>query len=464
MLEKLEVLNKKVYCLDTNIVLDNVDNIIKLSDNSNNKIIIPEVVIDELDAKKTGFDDINYNARQFARLLEESEIIKNELKGDLRIITTKIESLDIEIHIVSKTTYKCEKSNIALNILNDRKIIEVASDYSKIEDIVFLSLDIMARTRALSIGLKTESLKGKDKDLAYNFHKTIEIENAHMYDSKKITDLDPNYEVDNFSYTVIDSITGKPYMGQVENGHLYYFDDSAFKQKVKPINKEQKFFVKSILSGYADIIMCDAKAGSGKTLLALASAMELVKQKKYSGILYIRNSIESTDKGEEVGFLPGLEEKFKIYNHPLYDSLMFIAKSEMKKSNSNKAIADKIDDNTLQEAVDNLKQKYNIQTCWTGEMRGRTFSDLIVIMDEVQNMGGSTGQLVLTRLDKGCKCIVIGSNKQIDNMYTNKYVNSLSTLLKATKEEHNINLFACELNTVVRGPITEFAEKVFSSK
>jgi PhoH-like ATPase len=100
---------------------------------------------------------------------------------------------------------------------------------------------------------------------------------------------------------------------------------------------------------------------------------------------------------------------------------------------------------------------------WVGEMRGRTLSEAIVIVDEAQNMSSKTLQLVLSRVDKTCKVIVIGSNKQIDNMYTNKYVNGLSVLLNSMSEPHEeVKLWAGELNKVLRGPITEFAEKIFS--
>ena len=86
-----------------------------------------------------------------------------------------------------------------------------------------------------------------------------------------------------------------------------------------------------------------------------------------------------------------------------------------------------------------------------------------MIIDEAQNMANSTLQLILTRIDSSCKVIVLGSNRQIDNQYITKHTNGLSTLLKATKEEHEeINLFGVELKKVLRGPITAFAEKVFS--
>lgn len=193
--------------------------------------------------------------------------------------------------------------------------------------------------------------------------------------------------------------------------------------------------------------------------------MKLINKKKFSNIVYVRNSIESLAKGEDVGYLPGMEEKFRIYNHPLYDSLRFIAKTELTKSNANKTKANvtTISEDTITAKVDEYIEKFKIQTMWVGEMRGRTISDAIVIVDEIQNCSASTGQLILSRLDKNCKVICIGSNRQIDNLYTNKYINSLSVLLKATKTLHSeVSLFAIELNRVIRGPITVFAEAVFS--
>lgn len=460
----------KCYSIDTNIVLDNPTNIIKLYDNGN-IIIIPETVIDELDAKKSGFEEINYNARQFARFLEESEIISKENFGDLLFIKTRIESLNIELYIVSKKEYKCENSKIALNILNDRKILEITKEcQEKYRSIKFISLDIMARTRALSLGIDTETLKGKDNIESYEFHKTIFVDDLKIIkDGTDILTVDPGYKPENYSYTIEDKNTGQQQLYSLLNNKLHGISENELnKQAVKPLNKEQKFFSNAILEDYSDIIVIDAKAGSGKTLLALSAAMRLVRLKKYNKIIYVRNSIESLDKGEEVGFLPGLEEKFAIYNHPLMDSLRYIARSESKKSKANtpkSKTESKEQDELIEDKVQKYLTEYNIETMWVGEMRGRTFTDAIIIVDEFQNMSSKTALLVISRIDKTCKLIAIGSNKQIDNMYTNKYVNGLSTLLKASKEKHEeVNMFAGELNKVVRGPITEFAERIFSQK
>ena len=458
------------YILDTNIILDSVENLLTLSDNNTNTLVIPETVIDELDAKKTGFEDINFNARQFARLLEDSTIISNEQVGPLHVITTNIDTLDISLKIISKKDYTCDTQTVALNILNDRKILEASADYINSVDnqSTLVSLDIMFRTRALSMGLNAEALVGKNSDIPNEFHKTIEVSNIMSLNSAVITAVDPSYVVENYSYTLVDRDTGNEKLAYVANGHLYFLDEADLgRQSVRPMNKEQKLFVNAILSDMYQIIISDAKAGSGKTLLSLATAMRLVAKKKFSNIVYIRNSIESLAKGEDVGYLPGLEEKFKIYNHPLFDSLRFIAKSELTKSNANKSRANTtvISEDTITAKVDEYIEKYRIQTMWVGEMRGRTISDAIVIVDEIQNCSASTGQLILSRLDKNCKVICIGSNRQIDNLYTNKYINSLSFLLKAAKSLHEeVSLFAIELNRVLRGPITERTEKIFTRK
>ena len=114
------------YIIDTNIILDNIDNIYKLSDDGTNLIVIPEVVVDELDAKKSGFDEINFNARQFARLLEEGVITEANIRydnTDLVGFTVQLSNPLVKFLILTKENYRCESSSTAVNILNDRKIL-----------------------------------------------------------------------------------------------------------------------------------------------------------------------------------------------------------------------------------------------------------------------------------------------------------------------------------------------------
>ena len=119
---------EKYYLLDTNILLEDATNIFRLSDGSKNLIILSDTVLDELDSKKSGFDEINFQAREFARILENSTILNSIKKDNYKIIRLKIENnKNTIIDIISKDEYEVNIKNVSLNIINDRKILEIAT-------------------------------------------------------------------------------------------------------------------------------------------------------------------------------------------------------------------------------------------------------------------------------------------------------------------------------------------------
>lgn len=443
--------HKKAYSIDTNIILDNPSNIIKLYDNGNT-IIVPEVVIDELDAKKSGFDEINYNAREFARFLEESEIISKEQKGSLLFIKTKIESLGIELFIVSKNEYKCENTKVAVNILNDRKILEITSDATQFfPELIFISLDIMARTRALSLGITTETLKGKDQKLEFEFHKTLEISDftGKINDLVKTIHLEP----ETTSLEIMNEAGKKFFYFKNKNNQFELLDEKNEKKfPAPPLNLMQKVAA-NIIYDEADISVIFGAAGCGKNIVALSSAMRLVDTKEYNKIYYIRRTIISGDTEDELGFLKGdLNEKMAGYNVPLEDSLTKIAK--LKKRNAKKEEIDEI--------VSDYKTKYDIEYLYAGHLRGSTLDDnSILIIDEAQNGSGSFMKTVISRVGQNSIVIVLGSNNQIDSKYVNKYTNGLTSLLKKSKNENTLNLRVIELKNVIRSKHAEWADEEF---
>ncbi|MFW2612105.1 PhoH family protein [Aliarcobacter butzleri] len=462
----------KYYVLDTNILLEDATNIYKLSQDGKNLIILAETVLDEIDTKKSGFDEINFQAREFARILEDSNIISSTKKDLYKIIRLKINNKDTVIDIISKDEYEINSKNVSLNIINDRKILEIstfANTYYK-HKVEFISLDIMARTRAISLDIKTNSLLGKDKDIFdLDFIKYIDInfEDLEYLDNEEIIKFDKDYKPYNFSYCFKVKHSDQVLLANIQNKKIKLLDEVEIRdQVITPLNKEQLFFSDAIINHFYNVLIIEAKAGSGKTLLALSGALKLVRQKFFQKIIYIRNSIESLDKGEDVGYLPGLEEKFKIYNHPLMDSLDYIIRTEHKRKRNKKApdvIFQQLDDSEVTARIEQMISNYGIETMWVGEMRGRTLSNSFIIIDEAQNMSNKTMQMVLSRIDSSCKVVVLGSNKQIDNFYVNKYTNALTTLLKSTKNEDKlVNIFAIKLEKVLRGPITEWAEQIFS--
>lgn len=447
----------KTYILDTNIILDNVENIFKLQ-NSENKIVIPETVVDELDTKKTDMSELGYRAREFARFLGSLEFQNIKKENGYNISTFKNENISIEI--LGKETYiSDDQFSKSPAILADRRIIETCKYYP---DGIFITLDNMCRIRATIEGIKTQTFgETSNSELDYNFIK--EIDDDYATENMDIYELDPEYKPENYNYLIRES-NGNLMLGRCVNNRLRIIDEKYLeKQDIRPLNLGQKFYVDSILDENINICLVEATSGSGKTILALSSAMRLINDKKYNGIVYIRNSINSTEKNEEVGFLSGNEEKFAVFNHPLYDCLKMIAETQLTKSNNNKSNAKKceINNDLLEEKTQELIKRYNIETMWNGELRGRTIQNKIVIWDESQNCSVKTGLLILSRLDKNCKVIICGSNRQIDNPFVNKYNNALTILLKSAYENHQeVNLSAVNLTKTVRGPIPQYAERV----
>jgi|SaaInlStandDraft_3_1057020.scaffolds.fasta_scaffold00220_24 PhoH-like ATPase len=473
----------KIYTLDTNIILHDAHNIEMLSDGGNNLICIPEVVIDELDSKKSGFEEINFQAREFGRILENAKVeafkkVKTKT-GEYSIIETTVEkdSKKITLHMVSKKDYINDKNNTKVNILNDRKILEIAefiqneygvfvSEDFEEQDKIMLSLDILARTRGISMGLNVDALVNNknDESFDFSFTKTIPVESIYFnsYEHKPILDLDPEYKPGIYSYELSGDEGSYMKYGIIKNGQFHYIDEEEIiQQYVTPKGVEQKFLSAALLDPYYDIVAVDSQAGTGKTLLSVSAAIKNVKKGRQSKIVYIRNSVESVDlKSEDIGFLPGsIDEKLKVYNHALYDSLEHIARTEVNKKVNNK------NEDAVTAKMDELLVKYKFETMWPGELRGRTIQESFVIIDEAQNFSKKGLATVLSRIDASCKVVVLGNWKQVDNSYLNKYSNGLTHLLSLMSEDYDdVNLFAIELTKVLRGPITKWVEEIYNKQ
>lgn len=456
-------MKEKIYVVDTNIILQNLQNLYNISDNKTNTIVVPETVLIELEDKKKLTNELGYHSREFARLLAKMKIKEVDHKDGFKIV--KLYSDDLTLHIISKDKYDSEIEQAHLSESNDKRIIEVAKvaqEYYKGSQTIFLSIDIYARTFAQLSAIKAETLHDDKSTIpSFQFVKTIALDSSEFnaLDGKDIYVVDPEYKYENFSYC-FESNDGNSLYGIVCNEKLNILKEDDFKAlHVKPVNLKQKLFMKAILSNMFELLVIDAKAGSGKTLLSIVSAMRLIDKGYYDKIVYVRNSIESLDQGAEVGFLSGNDEKFRIYNMALSDTLEFIAKKDLKKSENRE------NKEAIESKISELTNRYCIETLWPGEARGRTLNSAVVIMDEWQNSSEKTTQLILSRLDETCMAIVIGSNRQIDNMYLNKYNNGLTSLLKQTNFKHpELKMFAIELEKAVRGKFAEFTERIFEKR
>lgn len=447
--------------LDTNIILNNAHNIFTFPDNTT--IVIPETVVDELDSKKSVIGEIGFQAREFGRLLARATKLPLERTSALTI--AKFELDGVQIHLTSTSNYP-NYSDTSPSVINDRKIIEIAKQYQAIySTVVFYSIDVMCRTRAESEGLSTSDFKEVERT-EYEFVKTISLDfdtfsNVH---NKPILTIDPDYKPENYSYVFISPDTNQHKLANIYNGNIDVLgkvtETELRSQAITPANNEQLFLSRAIQDTTIDVIVLEALAGSGKTLVSLSNAMAMInRNNSYESILYIRASINDVPNEEEVGFLPGLEEKFAVYYHPIKDALEHIAR---KKLSASKLKGEDLEAAIVEE-VDRLITKHRIQ-CMTGlGMRGRTFTNCIAIIDEVQGQSKASLQKMLTRFGKGCKVIIVGSQRQIDNKFLTKFNNGLSVLLDdCATESYLIKKFAINLRKVVRSPLAEWAEHLFS--
>lgn len=454
---------EKVYVVDTNIILQNLQNLKNLSDNGKNIVVVPDTVLIELEDKKRFVDELGFQAREFARFLAEAKVKEVDIAKECRVV--KMYNQDCIVHLMSKNRYDSDIESRHISESNDKRIIEVADiakEYYKGSKVIFVSIDVYARMFGLFKNLKIESLREDKSEVPkQEFFKSISLDSTlfNSLEGKNITAIDKDYMIENFCYEFISEDGNKAY-AIIYNERILLVSELDFRgMKVKPVNIRQKFFMKAILSNLYNLLVIDAKSGSGKTLIAISSAMRLIDKGSYDKIVYVRNSIESIDKGADVGFLSGNDEKFRIYNMALYDTLEFIAKKMLKKSENRESLE------SIDTKINELTEKYRIEKLWPGEARGRTLSNAVVILDEWQNSSENTTQLILSRLDNSCIAIVVGSNRQIDNLYLNKYNNGLTSLLKQTSFTHpELKMFAIDLQKAVRGKFAEFSERVYENK
>lgn len=453
--------------LDSNIVLLDANNILTLGENR--IIVLPETVLEECDNKKSGFGELAYQARTMGRILASADVV-DIVKTD-RATTTTLSIGKVTIEVVALDEY------IGLieddSGRNDQKIIQVAKAVAdKYQNTVFMSNDVMARLRALATGLEVIDLKLID-DAEFEFVKELDVEDSEVFRtlrSSNIYDVDPEYVLENCSYKFSNTNTGQMKLATVQNGFIKILgaetENSLRAQDCAPINSEQLLASQAIQDTSIDLVLIEGQAGSGKNIVALSNAIKLMKRHrdKYTSIVYLRTPQNDEDLGEDIGYVSGNEEKYAIYLGPMEDTVDFIVRHNTKPK-----AGDKKGDLELrvQEGIEALRAECKMESMITTGLRGRTFHNTIVIMDEWQNASQGTSQKVLTRIGKDCKVIVTGSQRQIDSKYVSKFNNGLAVLMGEVRDRSittDVNLFAIELKKVVRSPMAKFAEDLFSKK
>ena len=408
-------MGKKNFVLDTNVLLHDHKCIFNFEEND---IFIPIVVLEELDKFKKGNEEINYNAREFARQLDkytDKDFFENgaQLGPDLGRLSIIVNS---SLNKRVKEAFREDKPDH--RILS--AAIEVAEQHKNMRTIL-VTKDINLRMKARALGIETEDYtndKVKSDDLFENEHRTItgiapDIIDA-IYSSKKGIPVEQiGVKLRTNECFVLDSVNSSVLA-------LYVTADGIVRKVTKeknfgiePRNAEQAFAFDLLNDDRVKLLAITGKAGTGKTLLALAGALK--QHGMYKQILLARPIVSLSNK--DLGFLPG-DEKQKIapYMQPLFDNLNVIKRQFSLESN---------DYRTLQE----MQAGGSLVIEALAYIRGRSLSDTFCIIDEAQNLTPHEIKTIITRAAEGTKMVFTGDVYQIDSPYLDTQSNGLAYMI-----------------------------------
>ncbi len=435
----------KIFILDTNVILHDHTCIYQFQDND---IILPITVLEELDKFKRGNDLINFQAREFTRLLDE--IVGDELfnggkplgagKGKLRIETGKI---------FSDTLRASFREDIP-----DHRILSIAEYTSKLyakRKTILVSKDINLRMKAKSLGIQAEDYKTDqvtDIDVLDKTVTTFENFNDEHIDilynqgSFAVEDVKDNFAPDANECFIFKGNTSSALARYEAKSHRIYRVEKKSAYGIKPRNAEQTFSINMLMDPEIKLIALTGKAGTGKTLLALAAAIE--QHRLYEQILLARPIVALSNR--DIGYLPGdASEKINPYMQPLFDNLGVIKHTFNPRSNEYQLIEDMVKDERL-----------NITPL--AFIRGRSLSNAFFIIDEAQNLTPHEIKTIITRAGEGTKMIFTGDLQQIDSPYLDMKSNGLAYM---TDKMRNQDVFA-HINLVKgeRSPLAELASNL----
>ena len=408
---------KKIFVLDTNVILHDFNSIYNFEEND---VVIPITVLEELDKFKKGNDQINYHAREFSRELDR--ISGNLLFAAGVPLGKKLGKLSIE---TGKEFSSQMKTSFHENIPDHRilAITEYLHNKNNKKRVILISKDINLRMKAKSLGIPAEDYKNDQvKDLDDLI--SLGITTLENFDDEKISSLYKSNEgISEEVFGCKKSIRGHEYFILKNNSSsaLAHFDpvtkilsrvEKPNSYGIFPRNAEQTFSMHALLDPKISLVSLTGRAGTGKTLLALATALQQIDM--YDQIFLARPIVALANK--DLGYLPGdAKEKIGPYMQPLFDNLSVIK----HKFNVHSKEYLKIDE---------LLKDERLQITPLAYIRGRSLSNTFFIVDEAQNLTPHEIKTIITRAGEGTKMIFTGDIEQIDSPYLDKKSNGLSYL------------------------------------
>ncbi len=423
----------KTFVLDTNVLLHSAQSIDSFQDNN---VVIPMAVIEELDKFKKYQDELGRNARQVIRRLdalrEKGHLAEgvslagseSPASGTLRILTVRgtISGKDKDLEKITATSLDMEQP--------DNRILLVAYNLHKqSENVVFISKDINLRLKADALGVKVMDFEREkvDFDTLYTGHRTVSVP-GYVIDElyqKKI--MQPEMQLCANEFVLFqdeDTPKHSALARQRSDGqlHLVVAKPETPVWNIQARNKEQRMALDLLMDPAISLVTLVGRAGTGKTLLALAAALECVLHNgMYEKILVSRPIVPL---GNDIGFLPGTkEEKLSNWMQPIFDNVDYLMHSSDKK------------DQVSSKKTDDLIGSHKIELEAITYIRGRSIPRQFVIVDEAQNLTPHEVKTIISRAGEGTKMVLTGDPYQIDNPYLDASSNGLTYTAERFKNQ-----------------------------
>ncbi len=411
---------QKIYVLDTSVLLHDHQSIVNFGKSD---VAIPITVLEELDKFKVGNDTKNFTAREVIRFIDKlsgsgglQDWIKlGKEKGRFKIV---MESNPVGIN--AENVYSSHK--------NDHKIINSALFLKETEsqkDVVLVTKDINLRIKAKALAITSEDyetgkvasadmassgthiIENVDSDVIRQVFNKGRIEENGILGDKKT----PN------GYYILKNGKSSSLVVYNPKNDLIERIEKEFVYGIKPKNAEQAFALNALMNDNVKLVAMQGVAGTGKTLLALASALE--QMSNYQQVILARPIVPLSNK--EIGFLPGdAADKIGPYMEPLWDNLKFIKSQFGENERKHKAIVE-------------MEQQGKLVITPLAFIRGRSLSNVLFIVDEAQNLTPHEVKTIITRAGQNTKIIFTGDVHQIDTPYLDENSNGMAYLVDRLK-------------------------------
>ncbi|MEC0369927.1 PhoH family protein [Paenibacillus chibensis] len=418
---------RKIFVLDTNVLLHDPGAIYAFDEH---EVVIPAVVLEEIDSKKRNADEIGRNARTVSRLLDQLRE-----QGHLHSGVTLHHGGSLKVELNHRSFLKVQE--MFGEISNDNRILAVALNYHMEESektdaaqVVLVSKDVLVRIKADVLGLNTQDyLSDRTVELGELYSGNLKlkvhpsmIDEFYSYRFLPVKPLQLSYPLNPHEFVIL-----KDEMGSTKSALLKV---NAEGSKLEPLylsndavwgicarNAQQRMALELLLNDDIPLVTITGKAGTGKTLLALAAGLLKVEDEhKYKKLLIARPVVPM---GKDIGYLPGeKEEKLRPWMQPIYDNLEFLF--DTKKSGD----IDKI-----------LMGLGSIQVEALTYIRGRSIPGQFIIVDEAQNLSRHEVKTIVSRVGEGSKIILMGDPEQIDHPYLDASSNGLTYIVEKFKQE-----------------------------